>query len=92
MDVLKAIYELFGTPYPRLSLFVVAILGATVTAGIWLFTAQQVKKDHKTPDTPSQVNGPASTTGNESPANTGNGNEFKYDQPSEPERKPKPPK
>jgi hypothetical protein len=82
MDILKAIYEFFGTPYPRLSLFLVTILGAAVFAGVWLFAAKQVAKDHQNGNAPSQMNGPASTTGNQSPAVTGNGNSFSYKQSS----------
>jgi hypothetical protein len=91
MTWLKAIYEFFGTPYPKLSLFVVTILGAVAAASIWLFAAKQVAKDHQAANAPSQVSGPASTTGNQSPAVTGNGNTIQYDQ-SSPESKPQTPK
>jgi hypothetical protein len=81
IEWLKAIYETFGTPYPRASLIAVAILGAISFAAVWVFAAKQVEKGHKVQSAPSQVSGPASTAGPQSPANTGNGNEFKYDQP-----------
>jgi|GEM_PF-6548582 len=89
MEFLKLIYEFVGTPYPRLSLVGVAILGAAITSAIWLFTAAQVNKNHKNSNVPSQVSGPASSTGNQSPANTGNGNEFNYDQSSNSDKKTK---
>jgi hypothetical protein len=39
-----------------------------------------------------QRTGNATTSGPKSPAVTGDGNQFNYDQPSQPENKPKPPK
>ena len=69
----------------------VTILGAVVAYSIWSFAAKQVAKDHQPANAPSQVSGPASTTGNQSPAVTGNGNSFDYE-PSSPERKTEPPK
>jgi hypothetical protein len=90
---LKAIYETFGTPYPRLSLVAVSILGAISFAAVWLFAAKQVEKDRHTSHAPSQISGPASTTGDRSPAVTGNGNDIKYDESSHhPEKKAEPPK
>jgi hypothetical protein len=89
---LKAIYETFGTPYPRLSLIAVTILGAILFASVWLFAAKQVEKDRHNSNAPSQVSGPASTKGDKSPAVTGNGNDIKYDQSSHPETKTEPPK
>jgi hypothetical protein len=83
---LKAIYETFGTPYPRASLVAVTLLGAITFAAIWLFAAKQVQKGEAV-GTPSQVTGPASTAGPESPAITGNGNTFKYDQSAPKEKK-----
>jgi hypothetical protein len=86
---LKVIYETFGTPYPRASLIVVMILCAIVGGGAWLVLAKQVQKDRINSSTPSSlpppsVSGPASTSGNNSPANTGNGNVFNYDQSKPP--------
>jgi hypothetical protein len=89
---LKAIYETFGTPHPRGSLIAVSILGAIFFAAIWLFAANQVKKDHQTQIAPPSTSGPATTSGDSSPANTGNGNTFTYDQSSHAEIKQKPPK
>ena len=79
---LKAIYEVFGSPYPRVSLVVVAILGALGASALWVFAAKQVEKDHAaaaksaSPPTsaPTSISGPASTTGPNSPAVTGDGN------------------
>ena len=89
---LKAIYETFGTPYPRASLAAVTCLGAIGCAAVWVFAAKQVEKDRQTQTAPPSMTGPATTSGDNSPANTGNGNTFNYDQPSQPERKPKSPK
>jgi hypothetical protein len=90
LEWLKALYETFGTPYPRASLVVVAVLGAIFSAAVWVFAAKQVEKDHQVPSNPSRVSGPASTAGPQSPANTGNGNEFKYEQPSPPKEQTPP--
>jgi hypothetical protein len=93
VDWLKALYETFGTPHPRVSLYVVTILGAAVAFGIWLFAAKQVEKDRQTIKAPpSEMSGPASTTGDQSPAVTGNGNDIRYDQPPPPKKKPESPK
>jgi hypothetical protein len=90
-NILKSIYETFGTPYPKLSLIVVACLGAGLFAGVWIFAAKQVAKDHQASVIPSQVGGSASTSGNNSPAVTGSGNSFNYDQSSSVGNKPKAP-
>jgi hypothetical protein len=89
---LKAIYETFGTPYPRASLIAVAILGAILFAAGWLLAAKQVEKDRQISPAPSQVSGPASTAGDDSPAVTGSENKITYDKSSHPEKKTKPPK
>jgi hypothetical protein len=89
---LKAIYETFGTPHPRGSLIAVSILGAIFFAAIWLFAANQVKKDRQTLVAPPSTSGSATTLGENSPANTGSGNTFTYDQSSHPGIKQKPPK
>jgi hypothetical protein len=91
MEWLKAIYETFGTPYPRMSLIAVMALGAILSGAFWLVLARQVGKGGVVQSVPSQVSGPASTTGDSSPANTGSGNNVQYDQPSHPEKKPQPP-
>jgi hypothetical protein len=87
---LKAVYETFGTPYPRASLAAVAFLGAICFVAVWLFAAKQVEKDRQTSSAP--MSGPASTTGDNSPANTGGGNQFQYDQSTHSQKKPKPQK
>src|ERR1700722_721633 len=89
---LKAAYEAFGTPHPRSSLILVSALGAISFAAMWIMAAKLVAKDRPALNTPSQTTGPASTTGDNSPAVTGNGNEIKYDQSSHPEKQADPPK
>src|SRR5258707_4651209 len=91
---LKAIYETFGTSYPRASLIAVMILGGVATGAVWLFAAKQVEKDRgtTTQGVPPSVSGPASTKGSNSPAVTGNGNDIRYGQSSQPEKKPPPKK
>lgn len=84
MEWLKAIYETFGTPYPRMSLIAVMVLGGILSGVFWLVLARQVGKN-QVPSTPSQISGPA-TAGDNSVANTGNGNTV--DQSSPPEKKP----
>jgi hypothetical protein len=91
LEWLKAIYESFGTPYPRASLVAVMILGAISFAAVWLFAAKQVERDHVAGTRGAQpaVNGPASTKGPNSPAVTGNGNDIQYDQSPNPDNKNK---
>jgi hypothetical protein len=93
-ELLKAIYESFGTPYPRASLVAVMILGAISFGAVWLFAAKQVEKGHLagTRGGPAAVSGPASTKGPNSPAVTGNGNDIQYDQSPNPDNKKKTPK
>jgi hypothetical protein len=79
METLKAIYETFGTPYPRASLIFGMVLSAAVFAVLWLFLAKQVGKGRSS-SVPFQVNGPA-TAGNGSVANTGNGNTINQSSP-----------
>lgn len=92
MGWLKAVYEWVGVPYPKLSLAVVTILGAVTAFGVWSFMGRLVAKDQAVtipsiPSVPPQISGPASTSGNESPAVTGNGNNINYGEPS-PDGKP----
>src|SRR2546430_7644706 len=87
---LKTIYETVGTPHPRASLTIVAILGAVAFGGIWWFTGKQVEKDRQAIISP-KASGNASTVGANSPAVTGTGNEIQYQQSSEPQEKPKAP-
>jgi hypothetical protein len=44
METLKAIYETFGTPYPRASLIAVMLLGGILFGAAWLVLARQVGK------------------------------------------------
>lgn len=90
IEWLKAIYDTFGTPYPRASLVAVGCLGAICFVAVWLFAAKQVEKAHVS-NTPSPASGPASTKGGMSPAVTGNGNNIQYDQSSNPKKKTGPP-
>jgi hypothetical protein len=69
---------------------VVVLLGGTLSGLVWHFAAKQVEKDHQVISAPSKT-GPASTTGSESPAITGNGNKVTYGQPTS-EKKEKPQK
>jgi hypothetical protein len=84
METLKAIYETFGTPYPRMSLVAVMMLGAIFSGAAWLVLARQAGKGSIT-NVPAQVSGSA-TAGDGSIANTGNGNNLH--QASHPEKKP----
>jgi hypothetical protein len=87
MEMLKAIYGTIGTPHPKLSLIAVFIIFGGLATGIWWFVGKQVEKDHQTPpqasiqSVPAATSGAASTSGDNSPANTGNGNTFNNDQP-----------
>jgi hypothetical protein len=91
---MKAVYETFGTPYPRSSLVAVSILGAILFAAAWLLAAKQVENDRRasTSAAPPQVSGSASSMGDNSPANTGNGNSTQYDQSSHSGKKQQSPK
>jgi hypothetical protein len=94
LDWLKAIYETFGIAYPRASLGAVMVLAALLAGALWVFAAKQVEKDHQNRNAVPAVSGPAVTSGDSSPANTGSGNEFHYGQspPPEKKKKTKPPK
>ncbi len=46
METLRAIYEAFGTPYPRLSLIIGMILSAGAFAAVWISLGKQVEKNH----------------------------------------------
>jgi len=86
--LLKALYETFGVPYPRVSLVVVVILGAVVFGGAWVFASKQVAKDHpRSPTVEAPRTGNATTSGSNSPAVTGNGNDIQYSEPSPPKKK-----
>ncbi len=95
IEWLKALYETFGTPNPRASMVLVVILGALSFGLVWQFAAKQVEKSHQAASVPSKTGAPptgaASTTGSQSPAITGNGNQVTYEQqpPSEKKDTPK---
>jgi hypothetical protein len=65
-------------------------LGALSFAAVWLFAAKQVEKDRSA--SKPVASGPASTSGSNSPAVSGNGNDIHYDQSHNPEKKTEPPK
>ena len=93
LELLKPLYEAFGTPYPRASQVVVTILGALVAGSLWWFVGKQVEKDHQVSTAPSQISSPASTMGDKSPAVTGNGNTIQYETPPpESDKKPEQPR
>ena len=92
VDWLKAIYETFGTPYPRISLAVVTALGAVLFFAVWTFAAKQAAKDHVSAaprGTAGRSIGSASTSGPNSPIVSGSGNTFNYGR-SEPSKTDKP--
>ena len=72
IELWKAFYRWVGVPYPGLSLFVAAWLGAALFVGIWKFTAKLVENDRQnsTPPAPTSVN---TTTGPQSPIMPNNG-------------------
>jgi hypothetical protein len=87
LDLLKTIYETFGTPYPRASLVTAMVLSAIIGASVWMFAGKLVRNDAAqqvaVPQVaPSRVTGPASTKGDKDPAITGDGNAVTYDSSS----------
>src|ERR1700733_15281634 len=70
MEWLKAIYETFGTPYPRASLIAVMLLCAIVGGAAWLVLARQVDKSKANTDLVPSVN---TTNGAQSPIMPNNG-------------------
>ena len=85
---LKPLYEVFGVPHPKVSLILVICIGAAFSALVWIVAGKEVEKDHlnqqkrveqqqlqSTPP-PQPVSGSASTTGDNSPAVTGERNEI----------------
>jgi hypothetical protein len=81
---LKPLYELFGFPYPRVSLAAVMVLGAAFSGGVWMLVGKQAEKDHQLSVAHPPMSGPASTTGSESPAVSGNGNNVTYNNDAAP--------
>jgi hypothetical protein len=92
MQWLKALYETFGVPWPKISMVTVIALGAVIFGGIWILAKKQVEKDQSQtiilPDVP-KVSGDAHTSGANSPAVTGDGNNFQYNNSSPHKEKPK---
>lgn len=92
MQWMKAIYEAYGVPYPRISLVVVFILGGLIAAGGWRVLGNQVEKEKRTSTSAPISAGPITTSGDKSPVITGSGNSVTYDRPSQEDKGPKPPK
>lgn len=46
MNWLESIYEVAGSPYPRLSIAVAGLAGAIVFGGAWCLIGRQYEKDH----------------------------------------------
>jgi len=90
MQWMKDIYVTFGAPHPRISLVVVFLLAGTLAAGAWHFLGKQVGKDRLIPIAIPVATGPAATSGDNSPAISGNGNNVTYDQSSHHEKEQKP--
>lgn len=98
MEWLRAIYGALGAKHPTASLLIVVVCGALLFGAVWKLAAYEYQRDiNKSQAVPSQPvpakSGDATTTGNQSPAVTGNGNSITYGQPSD-SKKPKsgPPK
>lgn len=85
MDWLKFLYQLFGSKHPTTSLIVVSVFGAILSGGSWWLIGLKYENDsarHSSLPRPiSAHTGPATTTGNNSPANTGSGNVTTYQGP-----------
>jgi hypothetical protein len=48
MDTLKLLYDLFGAPYPRGSIVIVAMIGACLFGTAWWFIGKRYEADHLT--------------------------------------------
>jgi hypothetical protein len=92
MQWMKAIYEAYGVHYPRVSLVVVFAIGGLIAAGGWRVLAYQVEKETRTSTSAPISAGSITTSGENSPVITGSGNSVTNDQPSQEDKKPKPPK
>jgi hypothetical protein len=92
----KTLYGAFGAKNPTASLIVVMIVTAMIGGAFWTFSAYLYHRD--LPKAPTAITQPmppksgnATTTGDQSPAVTGDGNRTTYGQPSdskEPKSKP----
>lgn len=91
MEWLKLLYENIGAKNPIASLILAGAIGAILFAGCWWLLGKQYENDRgkQNVSTPPTVvlTGPASTVGDESPANTGSGNSTTYQAPVKPEEK-----
>jgi hypothetical protein len=82
LEWLKLAYETFGAKYPAGSMIAVMLLGAFVFGAVWQITAHKYQKDQigdrQAPAVTTQQTGAAKTSGSNSPAITGSGNEISY--------------
>jgi hypothetical protein len=98
LDALRDFYGIFGAKHPTLSMVVAMILGAGIAGGFWRLAAYSYEKELRKESSaqqssvPSSVTGPATTSGNQSPANTGNGNVFNSGEPAAPSKQPSKPR
>jgi hypothetical protein len=99
LEWLKELYGWVGVKHPAASLLVVTLMGAVVSFGVWKLAAYEYQKDVEKNEPSTKATqiqpvktGNASTSGPESPAVTGDGNKFTYNQPDGSKKpKPKPP-
>jgi hypothetical protein len=96
LEIGKMIYAAIGIEHPRRFIALCAIVGALLfgCAG-WLIVKGVQAKMRQQAQTVPTVEGPknsgnATTSGDKSPATTGNGNSFTYDEPPDSKEKPKP--
>lgn len=99
MEWPKLIYDAIGVRYPVASLIAASALGAFLFGGGWWLIGKQWQKEHPPTNGAIAVTGPAvpekqqrtgdaSSSGANSPANTGSGNTFNYGDTKKP-RTPK---
>src|SRR5713101_3478150 len=100
MEWPKLIYEAIGVKYPITSFIAASALGAFLFGGGWWLIGKQWQKEHPATDSASSVTGPAvakkqqrtgdaHSSGDNSPANTGDGNTLSYGDAKKP-KAPKP--
>jgi hypothetical protein len=77
---LKGFYETFGLPHPTISLVLISLLGALLFGSGWTVIGRQVEKDRIGHGVKrEQKTGDATTTGDQSPAVSGNSNNITYE-------------
>lgn len=86
MDWLTLLYQSIGSKHPIISLIVVSAIGAILSGGAWWLIGQKYENGlakQNAPASPTIVHtGPATTSGDNSPANTGSGNSTTYQTPA----------